>query len=154
MSPFQIRYQFTYCMKYILYAFLACALFFAAKYLHSIEDWTRAVDIARNADEIQVYTVEKTDKHVSKKLLYTTKDAKDISEFADAMRVKKNVAVTHKGLIGLPLIKLSSKGQTILEISSHDYKKISATNCKLDGILKNPQKWRNWFEKRIPALKQ
>ena len=141
-------------MRYILYIFLAFALLFSVGYLLSIEDWTRTIDVVRNADELQVFTVDKTGDGLEGRVIYSTQSPKEISEFASAMELKKTVAITHKGLIGLPLIKVLKNGQVVLQISSHNYQKLSSDECKLDGILKDPQAWRNWFEKRIPELKK
>ena len=141
-------------MRYILYIFLAFALLFSVGYLLSIEDWIRTIDIVRNADELQVFTVDKTGDGLEGRVIYSTQSPQEISEFASAMELKKTVAITRKGLIGLPLIKVLKNGQVVLQISSHKYQKLSSDECKLDGILKNPQAWRNWFEKRIPELKK
>ena len=137
-------------MKYVLYLFLAAALAFAARYLFSISEWTKTADLARKADAIKVYTVEKRGNLLERIPLFESTNPKDIAEFAAAMKTKKTVARKNKKQLGLPLIYLYRKGEELMIVSNHDGNRISSSKCKTDSVLKSPEKWRAWFASRIP----
>ncbi len=96
-------------MRYILYIFLAFALLFSVGYLLSIEDWTRTIDVVRNADELQVFTVDRTGDGLEGRVIYSTQSPKEISEFASAMELKKDRGHHPQGLNWAAAYKGSKK---------------------------------------------
>lgn len=82
------------------------------------------------------------------KVLFSSNDPKDIAEFNDALTVVVPDGWFHCMCIGSPAIRLYRGDTELVRITSHHGQSVRCSLWSSDAMLKNQEKWLQWFDAR------
>jgi hypothetical protein len=89
------------------------------------------------------------------KVLFTSTAPKDFAEFNDALTVLPPKEWFHCMCIGTPAVRLYRGDTELALVSNHHGRSVRCSLWTSDAMLKDPEKWLQWFDARnMPELRK
>lgn len=104
----------------------------------------KLASLIKQADKIIVFDSPMKDANV----LFSSTTPKDVAEFNDALTVEPPKGWFHCMCIGTPAVRLYRGDTELALITNHHGRSVRCSLWTSDAMLKDPEKWLQWFDAR------